>query len=268
MAPVSVTALDYAEIVARRVHARSAPVRRLFVERPLPDDAPPPMALLLRGGRGGEVRLKLYLSILWFAANPPYDVTYPARAWASLLDLPDPERNGARRIGDALRWLGTRGLLDLERRPGVPTRAVLCDESGDGSPYRHPGEVLTELQDQETPDDDELEQRNYYFQIPAAFWTDGWAAMLSGRAVAMFLAVLSEFSRKQANEKSVWFAPARAKQRFDLSPDTRSAGFKELVDAGLLSVSRIPVGLDAFDFKRRRNQYTLENDSLDQRTNA
>ena len=70
--------------------------------------------------------------------------------------------------------------------------------------------MLTELQDQETPDDDELEQRNYYFQIPAAFWTDGWAAMLSGRAVAMFLAVLSELSRKQANEKSVWFAPARA----------------------------------------------------------
>ena len=70
MRTASVDALDYAEIVARRVHGRAAPVRRLFVERALPD-SPPPLATLLRGGRGGEVRLKLYLSILWFAGGPP-----------------------------------------------------------------------------------------------------------------------------------------------------------------------------------------------------
>ena len=146
----------------------------------------------------------------------------------------------------------------------MPTRVVLLDESGDGSPYRHPGDVITELRAEDEPDE-ELKQRNYYFRVPATFWTDGWAARLSGRAVAMLLAVLSELSRKPASEKSVWFAPARARQRFDLSPDTRSAGFRELVGYEVLTVSRLPVGLDAFDFKRVRNQYTLKEKALDLR---
>jgi len=55
----------------------------------------------------GTVRVKLELTFLWFAANP-HDLAYPARAWATLLGLPDPAGRGARRINEAILWLEQR----------------------------------------------------------------------------------------------------------------------------------------------------------------
>lgn len=40
-----------------------------------------------------------------------------------------------------------------------------------------------------------------------------------------------------------------------MSEDTRSAGLRELVRAGLISVRRRPINADAFDFRRTRNVY-------------
>src|SRR5688500_12129784 len=58
-------ALDHARDVRRRARNRHAQVRRRFVQRKTFGDPPPPMTRMLRGGQGGAVRLKLYLSILW-----------------------------------------------------------------------------------------------------------------------------------------------------------------------------------------------------------
>jgi hypothetical protein len=38
----------------------------------------------------------------------PHDLAYPARAWATLLGLPDPAGRGARRINEAILWLEQR----------------------------------------------------------------------------------------------------------------------------------------------------------------
>ena len=57
--------------VQRRLRGRtSAPVRRQFIKRST-DGRAAPLATALRGGRGGTVRVKLELTFLWFAANPP-----------------------------------------------------------------------------------------------------------------------------------------------------------------------------------------------------
>jgi hypothetical protein len=63
-----------------------------FVRRPDDDAslAAPPLATMLRGGRGGEVRLKLFLSMQLIAVAHPYDVTRTASYWAHLLSLPEP----------------------------------------------------------------------------------------------------------------------------------------------------------------------------------
>ena len=66
---------------------------------------------------------KLYLALLWMAANPPYDVTFPARAWAELLGLPNPEGKGDRRVRDAIDWLADQGLITVTRSPWSP-----CDD--------------------------------------------------------------------------------------------------------------------------------------------
>src|SRR5437764_9984107 len=79
-----------------------------------------PLARMLRGGRGGEVRLKLYLSITLVATHPPYDIKrpIPARAWAEMLALPDFEQLGARRVSDALTWLSAQRFIKLRRHAG------------------------------------------------------------------------------------------------------------------------------------------------------
>jgi hypothetical protein len=44
----------------------------------------------MRGGRGGEVRLKLYFCLTLIATKPPHKIRErtPARTWAEMLALP------------------------------------------------------------------------------------------------------------------------------------------------------------------------------------
>jgi hypothetical protein len=251
--------------LAARVRRRNAQVRRSFVERG-DEAAPTPLALLLRGGRGGQVRLKLLLSLLWVAANPPHDATYPARVWAELLGLPDPEGNGARRINDAIGWLGAHHFLEIRQRPGQPTTLILLHETGSGEPYTVPGATLVRLRNANAAE----RSAHRYLNLPSSFWTSGWIGVLSGSAVAMLLVLLLEFgSRRPTTEspdevREVWFSPAVAEQRYALSEDTRSAGLRELERYGLVTTRRRRVSPDALDFRRLRNTYVLHPETLNQ----
>jgi len=246
-------ACQYAESIARRVRERGTPVRWAFIRSW--DTTPPPMAQLLRGGRGGTVRLKLYLAFLWFAVAPPHDVAYPARAWAGLLGLPDPERNGARRITDAIGWLANHELVRVERRRGRPTRVLLNREDQSGEPYLPPAEDVRRLRDSGIAGEDL--HRHFYIQLPYQFWTQGWGVTLTGPALAMMLALLQELGDRPAATTELWFSPAEAKKRFGVSEDTRIAGFRQLSDLGLIDVHRRSVNRDVFDFRRMRNVYRL-----------
>lgn len=245
-------ALLAAASVAERVSGRSAQIRRAFVVGS--EGAPPPMAVLLRGGRGGSVRLKLYLSLLWFAANPPYDVTYPARAWAQLLDLPDPELGGARRVSDALAWLKSRQFVEVQNRPGLPSRVVLLDESGDGRPYVVPGAVWRTLGSESTEDD---RRRQRYLQLPPELWTSGWLQVLDGAGIAMLLVILAETPTNRENTR-IWFSPSEALKRYGLSPATRTKGLSQLSRAGIVMTEKIAATRDPFDLRRTRNAYRLD----------
>jgi hypothetical protein len=248
-----------AESVARRVSDRKAQVRRLFVVSQEADDALPPMARMLRGGRGGSVRLKLYLSLLWFAANPPYDVTYPARAWAQLLDLPDPEGSGARRISEALAWLRKNRFIQVQQRPGLPSRVLLLEESGSGSAYTIPGATWRTLE-ADTPDTERQRQR--YLQLPPALWTNGWLQTLDGASIAMLLIILAEQPAEPSRIRGIWFSPSEAAKRYALSPGTRTKGVAQLSRAGVIIIDKIAVSDDPFDLRRTRNAYRLQPERL------
>ncbi len=250
-------ALAAAETVASRVRDRDAQVRRLFIER---DDigTTPPLALMLRGGRGGSVRLRLYLSLLWFAANPPYDVTYPSRAWAVLLDLADPDAAGARRVAAAFTWLAEHRFIESVPRPGQPSEITLLNESGSGAAYSVPGAAWRTLKD-----GDVLRAKHRYVRLPSEFWTSGHMAVLSGPAVAMYLILLTEVRQGDVAKQKLWIAPSVADNRFALSEDTRSSGLRELVRSGLVRVERQTVRPSAFDFHRQRNVYRLRPARLD-----
>jgi hypothetical protein len=108
------------------------------------DGRKPMLSELLRGGRGGEVRLKLYLSTVLLAGskhsheihgkNTIVDVSGPT--WARALALPDPAAAGARRVADAQNQLASKRLIKVNRRPGQEPRVQLLHPSG--STCHHP----------------------------------------------------------------------------------------------------------------------------------
>ena len=263
-------ALRIAAQAAKRVHGRTTPVRIRFIERAQPDadDPPPPLARVIRGGRGGEVRLKLLLALLWLGAGGQHDVQFPAHSYAALLDLPDRYGNGARRVNDALNWLRDHAFITIERKPGQTPKITLLSELCNGGPYVVPGKATKDPATKKaTPD-------NIYIQLPVAFWTKGWAATLSGPATAMLLVLLllersqdTDLDRllqrlAEGDKPGVWVSPDRAIRRFDLSEDTRSRGFRELAQHGLVSIDRQRVHGD-FEGVRVRNVYMLLRSALD-----
>jgi len=251
-------ALNAAEALSKRNHGRKTQLRRLFVER-TDVVAPTPLARMLRGGRGGHVRLKAYLSMQWLAAAPPHDFSYPSRAWATLLDLNDPATAGARRISDAVGWLEANNFVTIETIPGHPNRITLLNEAGTGRRYTVPGSAYSKAKTRKA--EPEVLQRHRYIQIPAQFWTSGWMATLSGTAIAMYLVLLCE-QGGDSEGRELWLSPDLARKRYCLSDDTRSAGLNELRRAGLTTVFRRPIASDVFDVQRYRNVYVLKPDQL------
>jgi hypothetical protein len=246
---------DVALALARRVKDRDLQLRRRFACRSSVDEDEPPLAQMLRGGQGGQVRLKLYLSLLWVGVGAGNQVTFPAPTWATLLGLPDPEGKGSRRIRDALTWLATQGLIILQGGSGKPSTVTLLDDGGTKTPYVVPGIAIARAQKSEAPVTDDL-----YFKLPPTFWTAGWIVHLSGAAVAMLLVLLSE---QRGRSREFWMSPRIADDRYVISEDTRSRGVHELQRHHLLDVHRRPVRASPLDTPRYRNTYVLHIAMLD-----
>jgi hypothetical protein len=187
--------------------------------------------------------------MLWVASAPPYDTSFPARAWAELLDLPTPAFAGARRVADAVRWLEHEGFLDARRSPGRPPEVLLKKENGSGEPYVMPAKARKD------PSTGRLGWDDWYFKLPASLWTNGWMASLSGAGIALLL-VLSE---RGADGKQAWVSPSRARVNYQVSEDTWTKGTKELHSAGLVHVGRKSVTAQEFGgWLRFRNTYRLD----------
>lgn len=210
--------------------------------------ARPPLARMLRdgnnsrGGRGGAVRLKLYLCLNLLAARTPYDIRpVPARAWAEALALPDPEGHGARRVTDALAWLSETKIIALRRQRGAAPTITLLDPTGSGGRNR---------------------RSSPYVRVPLGFWREQWITRLPGSAVALLIVLLDLQGGKKTKQDAPWLTTFQ-RDRYGLSDDTWTRATKELVKHGLLEIGRVPQGRD-FDFRRMRNTYWINQDKLDQ----
>ena len=250
-------AAEFARKVGSRRRESGAPVRKGFVSTDFytGGTATPPLAAMLRGGgRGGQLRVKLYISLLWLCSAAPYEASLPARAWAALLGLADPEGRGVRRIHEAIRDLHERKLITVRDRGGMPSVLGLLDENATGEPYTPPSTTYTTLSRQGA--EPAQLRRHQYFRIPSSLWTEGYVGQLGGPGIAMLLVLLCERSRAGA---MVWFTPEIARQRFTLAHSTRTAGLQELRDLGLVT-SKIAVTSEDgtyLTFQRRRNVHEL-----------
>lgn len=214
-----------------------------FIRNLLGEDEDPPLARLLRGGRGGEVRLKLYLCLCLRATSAPYNIkaTIPARAWAIALGLNEPEGAGARRVGDALRWLKDNRYIRLNGERGHPAAIQLMDVDPLGSGEKYKGRGSTR-----------------YVTLPLSFWEQQWIVRLSGKALALLLVLLE----LQGGREDSAFLETGRKQEYGLSDDTWTRATAELKSIGLLKVNRISQGKD-FDFRRMRNEYLIDKKRFD-----
>ena len=235
-----------AEIDQGSGNRRGAPVRSAFA-RDLSGNGSAPMSRLIGlGGRGGEVPLKLYMALIWRSSKEPYATLQSARKWAELLALPDPTKNGARRIKDALKTLAEQKLVKVDHRRGESSVVTLLRDDGSDQPYTVPRG---------------LEKKDYYFLIPAEMWTTGKLQRLSAAGLAMLLAVLSW---KKPGE-DVWWSTEMFPGQYGLSSATRARGTAELVEAGLLQVDRKlipPKAGKGFTVDRVRNIYRVAGEAL------
>lgn len=239
-------AAEIHETSGRRV---SAPIRSAFV-RDLTGGQQPTCLSRLVGmrGRGGEVPLKLLIALIWRSASPPFDTRISARKWAELLGLSDAAHLGARRVTDGFQTLAGLNLIDIEKRRGEASIITLLEESGTGAEYTLP-----------------KGRGDLYFHIPAQLWLTGKIQLLSAPAIGMLMAVLAELDPKDP-QRHVWWSTKVFPQRIGLSPSSRSRGTKELIEAGLLEVKRVPIPTTAnrtsFSEERVRTLYIPTGDAL------
>ncbi|WP_406089993.1 hypothetical protein [Kitasatospora purpeofusca] len=210
-----------------------------FVISPLGEGSPP-LARMIQGGRGGEVRLRLYLCITMMATKQPYDLKAPRTpaGWARLLGLP-PD-TGPRRIASNLKWLGDSGMIKLTPRWGAPSAIAVLDPSNPGKPYGS------------TPIN-----HGRYVGMPIGLWRNGWIIDLSATALALLFALLEH----QGGYKVPRYVTTERRSRYGLSHGTWTRARAELEQHQILQVTRVPQGSD-FDYQRMRNAYWIDLDRL------
>ncbi|CAL9450167.1 hypothetical protein SUDANB23_02420 [Streptomyces sp. enrichment culture] len=199
----------------------------------------PPLARLIQGGRGGEVRLKLYLCVTMMATAKPYDLRQPPtpQTWARMLALPP--STGPRRITNNLRWLRDNGFIHLEPRPGNTASIKLLSLENPALPYTR------------------ASTQGRYVGIPIDFWTQGWIVNLSATGIAVLFALLEA----QGGHTSPRYLTKERRESYGFSHNTWTAARKELERHKLLTVRRAPQGSD-FDYNRLRNTYWIDENRL------
>lgn len=211
-------------------------------------EAKPPLARLVGsgGGRGGEVRLKLYVTITMLATAPPYNLDKSARTalgWAQMLGL-DPEK-GPRKVNSALKWLAENKLINLEQRPVLPPVITLLAADGNGASYtrpKGPGE---------------------YFSVPVELWTTGWIVDLSATGVAVLVILHDLLGGVQHDDGR--YASKQRREQYGVSDSTWTIATKELVAHGLIDVVRQPAGNEN-EYYKRRSVYNINERVLRRRS--
>lgn len=230
---------------------RNCPIRTEFLRRNNEHDAVPPMMAMLGsgGGRGGGVRLKLYLSLLWASPGGDHDTKFEATDWARLMGLPRYSTNGKRRVYEALNWLADHNFIEKHGRPGLPSTVVVLDESGSGASYTKPSSLSSKGGEPS------------YRQLQSAWWTNAWVAALSGRALAFWLVLMDE-SNNGTKPDDVWLSESQTSRKYVISPYLRQRAMKELKHFDLITTRR-ELMREAFDVKSSRTRIKVHIEELE-----
>lgn len=195
------------------------------------DGADPMVAQLIRGGRGGTVRLKVHMTLTMQATRSPYTVQRrPSSSMARMLNLDD--RTGGRRVTEALKWLESRKLIEPSEPKNNAPQLQLLDPTGSGGPWPQIG--------------------TRYLAVPLHLWSNGWILQMNGRSLAAFLA-LTELNGGSLNPRGEVMDGYR-KEQYGLSADTWTRAIQDLEHLGLLTAETELFGDDERQ-RRLRKRY-------------
>lgn len=271
-------AADAGRGLGDRVRDRQIQIRKSFVRRDSREKPKPPAAAL--ASSRSEVHLKIELALLWASAGKGVDPKYATltdrdrrvldgrdtlstpvvqdaaagRAllvqtdphvaqfalpdYAKLLGLPSPKTAGAARVRRSLDELARARLIWVDRSNGASPRTQLRREDGSGAAYKLPGEREPVIVDG-TPT---VRAEGRYIVLPAAFFTNGWAAALSARAIVAYLALVVQHDLD--HDKVAFIAPSIRADRYGMSEDSFLRGCAELSYYRLVLHRAAPVQRD------------------------
>jgi len=225
-------------MVKRSKRAKQVPFAKEFLQSP---SGSPPLSQLIQGGRGGEVRLKLYLTITMIATRAPHELNSPSPGWwAQLIGVTG--KTPSRRVATGLRWLAQHDFIRLTPRVGNYPVITLLDPALSKEPYVRP-----------------LANGSRYISLPLEIWTQGWILDLSATELALLMVLLDI----QQGKDQARYATGYDRVAYGLSPDTWTRATKTLAERGLLRVRRVPQGGE-FDYRRMRNVYRVNRERLTQ----
>lgn len=210
-----------------------------------------PLARMIQGRRGAEVRLKLYLSTALLAGSGnqhpiygPHSVfNVSGPAWARALCLGDPDRGGARRVAEAQNWLSRENLIAVDRRPGQEPVVRLRSADGDDRAWRRPTAP--------------------YLSIPLGLWEHHWIWILDARELAVFVSLLDlQFGRTIAGVSGPQWLSSDDRGRYGLSPDSWRVASQRLEQLGLVETAMRDDLARDFETRRKRKTYRVLVDRL------
>ena len=230
----------------------------------------PPLSRLLRGrgGRGGERRLKTYLTLVWLAerhvaqGKTRWEVDAPREVVAQVMgvyddDTLDSESDRRRdirvrdRMDRSVTWLHDHELI---HRHKYSSRITLLDDRGTGEPYFQPGS-------RELPKP--FPKEYLWFKIPATFWTTGLIGKMAADELAAYLVLLSDLDsgsfeyRRAPDPKWQFLSSTEWANYIALAREMRYSGFSKLEERGLVDVRARQVNPHS-NPEHTRNEYYLQ----------
>lgn len=198
-----------------------------------------------RPGRGGGVRLRLYLCITMLAVREPFDVGIRLSSplqWAERVGLAGSTRT--RVLNYNMKWLADKQYIKRERRTGAAPQISLLDIGGTGAVYRSP------------------RLGGPWVNLPTELFANGWLVHLSPVALAVVMMLENQRAREKATPERGVNVPGYDRERYGLSENTWYHGAHELRDAGLVGIEREQMEEGDYLQKRIRNRYRLNLDGF------
>jgi hypothetical protein len=227
----ALVALKRATDRSKRVSSVNFPIT--YVKR---GDTTPTAAWLVQSH---ELRLKMHMTFVMQAAKAPYTLPdRPTQSLARWLNLP-PD-TGPRRANDAKKWLQEKKLITPALLPDGKAGLLLLHPDGSGDGWEGNGAR--------------------WVGVPFTLWTNAWILRLSGKAIAVLMALL-ELNGGSKHPDGEWMDGHRKKQ-YGLSDDTWTSATRELEHFGLLRTTDGYWGDDDYEI-RKRKRYFLIREALD-----